>query len=207
MGQGSQFFTVNSLITAYYAASIIIRVGMAFHKHLKLPPYRLTKRCGAETQKESIHRGCSSPHARGSPVEPGAMGGEELSSSNVFTDISFPEPDTDSQSFSEPTLHELQSKASIAGWNKLRKQMILTAVGASAMPFNQLCCICSEVAVFRCQECGPLAFFCYKCLCIQHERMHFFHVAEKWEVHTHAHLMVNFTSAQFPHSISLFPYN
>ena len=151
---------------------------MAFHKHLKLPPYRLTKRCGREVQVRSIHRSCPSSleHCLPSATE------EVYTGDSGGSALPFLESDTESHSFPEPTLHELQSKASIAGWKKLRKQMILTAVERSAMPVDQLCFLCGEIAVFRCQECGPLAYFCYKCLCAQHEKANFFHVPEKWEV-------------------------
>ena len=82
----------------------------------------------------------------------------------------------------EPTLHDLQSQASVAGWNKLRGQMLLTAVEFSAMPEGQICLICSEKATLRCQQCGPLVHYCHQCYLKQHERANFFHVPEKWEV-------------------------
>ena len=92
---------------------------MAFHKHLKLPPYKLTKRCGAEVEVQSIHRSCSSPcvQAQESPVELGVT--EEICSAECL--VPFREYDAEPHSFSESTEHELQSKASVAGWNKLEK--------------------------------------------------------------------------------------
>ena len=110
---------------------------MVFQKHLKLPPYKLTKRCGAEVKVQSIHRRCSSPHAQAqeSPVELGVT--EEICSEECL--VPFVESDAEPHSISEPTEHELQSKASIAGWNKLRKPLILTSVETSAMPVDQIC--------------------------------------------------------------------
>ena len=82
----------------------------------------------------------------------------------------------------EPTLHDLQSQAAVEGWNKLRGQMLLTAIEMSAMPEGQTCLCCSEKATLRCQKCGPLVHYCYQCYLKQHERANFFHVPEKWEV-------------------------
>ena len=79
----------------------------------------------------------------------------------------------------KPMLHELQSKASVKGWSKLRMGMLLSAVNTSAMPSNQLCLVCCEPATLRCQQCGPLIHYCFS---KQHEKVNFFHVPEKWEV-------------------------
>ena len=107
---------------------------MAFHKHFKLPPYKLTQRCVAATQVRSIHRGdsaqydspvqstsvteeretCSEPSQR-IPSFP-CRDGHEFSLCNEQEPLSSPE---------EPTLHELQSKAPVKGWSKLRMGMLL----------------------------------------------------------------------------------
>ena len=144
---------------------------MPFHKHLKLPPYKITKRCGAEVEVRSIHRSCSSPRAQAqeSPVELGVT--EEICSAECL--VPFRESDAEPHSFSEPTEHELQSKASVAGWNKLRKPLILTAIETSAMPVDQICLICGEIAVFCCQECGPLVYFA-TIVCLPNMRRHIF---------------------------------
>lgn len=161
---------------------------MAFHKHFKLPPYRLTQRCGAAVQVRSIHRGDSSQQA--SSLESTFMTKEACSeqSQSMDTDASLPcidgFPSTEERPLlsDDPTLHELQRKASIKGWDKLRMRMLLTAVETSAMPSGQLCLLCCEPAVFRCQDCGPLIHYCYQCYCKQHKRANFLHTPEKWEV-------------------------
>ena len=81
----------------------------------------------------------------------------------------------------EPTLHELQSKAAVKGWSKLRMGMPLTAVETSAMPCNQNCLLCCEHTVFRCQQCGLLIYYCYNCYSKQ-QKANFLHVPEKCEV-------------------------
>ena len=164
---------------------------MAFHKHFKLPPYKLTQRCGAATKVRSIHRGDSAQYDR--PVQSTSVteeretcsepsqcipsfpcrDGHEVSLCNEEEPLSSPE---------EPTLHELQSKASVKGWSKLGMGMLLSAVNTSAMPSNQLCLVCCEPATLRCQQCGPLIHYCYECFSKQHEKVNFFHVPEKWEV-------------------------
>ena len=70
----------------------------------------------------------------------------------------------------------------MAGWDKLRRQILLTAVEMGAMPEGQTCLVCPEKAIFRCQQCGLLVHYCYQCYQKQHERANFFHVPEKWEV-------------------------
>ena len=82
----------------------------------------------------------------------------------------------------EPTHHELQSKADVRGWEQLRDKFLSVATECSAMPLEQLCVLCQSTAEFRCQDCGSNAFYCEICFCSSHENMHFFHVAEKWEV-------------------------
>ena len=71
----------------------------------------------------------------------------------------------------EPTVDELQSKASIEGWGKLRNGMLLSGVNTSAMPCNQLCIICCEPAILQCQQCGPLVHYCRDCFLKQHKNL------------------------------------
>ena len=59
---------------------------------------------------------------------------------------------------------------------------MLNAVEISAMPVDQSCLLCSELAVFRCQECGPLVYYCFECFSKQQQKVNLFHIAEKWEV-------------------------
>ena len=164
---------------------------MAFHKHFKLPPYRLTQRCGAATKVHSIHRGGSAQYDN--PVQSTSVKEEREACSQPSQCIpSF--PCRDDHEFSlcneqeplsppeEPTLHELQSKASVKGWSRLRMGMLLSAVSTSAMPSNRLCLLCCEPGILRCQLCGPLIHYCYECFSKQHEKANFFHVPEKWEV-------------------------
>ena len=162
---------------------------MAFHKHFKLPPYRLTQRCGAAVQVRSIHRGDSSQQ---DPSVERSFVTEEVCSEDSPSIVMDTLPCVDELSScieelpplspDEPTLHELQSKASVKGWNNVRMGMLLTAVETSAMPSGQLCLLCCEPAVFRCQECGPLIHYCSKCFSTQDEKVNFFHTPEKWEV-------------------------
>ena len=37
-------------------------------------------------------------------------------------------------------------------------------------------------ATLRCEECGPLGYFCLECFDNAHRAVNRFHVAEKWEV-------------------------
>ena len=152
---------------------------MACYKHTKLPPYKLTGRFGAALEVRSIHRGSRS--VKQPEAEPEQDQGHSSDSSFHMDDTLQPSLD-DEDACLEPTLHDLQSRAAVSGWDKLRRQMLLTAVEMSAMPEGQTCFVCAEEAIFRCQQCGPLIHYCYLCYQKQHEVANFFHVPEKWEV-------------------------
>ena len=150
---------------------------MAFHKHFKLPPLRLTQRCGTDVQVRSVHRGitvCSRQSPGPEPVE----GARQETQDNVDMG-NLP---SNEELSSEPTDHQLHCQASVRGWEKLQMGMLLNAVESSAMPVGQTCLLCSEPAVFRCQECGPMIYYCHECFSKQHGKVNFFHTAEKWEV-------------------------
>ena len=112
---------------------------MAFHKHFKLPPYRLTQRCGAAVQVRSIHRGDSSQQ---DPSVERSFVTEEVCSEDSPSIVMDTLPCVDELSScieelpplspDEPTLHELQSKASVKRWNNVRMGMLLTAVDSNA---------------------------------------------------------------------------
>ena len=151
---------------------------MAFHKHFKLPPFNLTRRSSAGVHVQDLHRGVSPQ--RNLSDEGRCLDESEDPSRSIVVE---PGICTHSQEqFDEPTLHELQSKASVKGWDILRRRMLSAAIESSAMPIGQLCLLCPALAVLRCQECGPLVHYCCDCFCKQHEKANLFHVAEKWEV-------------------------
>ena len=158
---------------------------MASQKHLKLPPFRLTKRCGTAVEVRSIHRGeCARESRSVEPLEVKLEEGQHLPA-NTAVDNCSPciEEGEPLLECDEPSLHEIQTKASVRGWSKLRKEILLTAVECSAMPEGQICILCSEeAAVFRCQQCGPSVFYCEQCYRNQHEKANYFHTPEKWEV-------------------------
>ena len=82
----------------------------------------------------------------------------------------------------EPTAYELERKSVVAGWQKIRGDVLKVVTEAAAMPLDQLCLSCDMLATLRCQQCGPLGFFCHECFKISHRHINFFHVSEKWEV-------------------------
>ena len=82
----------------------------------------------------------------------------------------------------EPTGHELESKASAAGWAVVRGGILTAVTEAAAMPLSQICHNCEHSATYRCQQCGPLGYFCEGCFLRSHSSMNIFHVPEKWEV-------------------------
>ena len=93
----------------------------------------------------SIHRGsCGKQSVPPQPQQDRSPCHDALVSENEDTSL-------------EPTLHDMQSQAAVEGWNKLRGQVLLTALQMSAMPEGQTCFCCSEKATLRCQKCGPLS--------------------------------------------------
>ena len=61
--------------------------------------------------------------------------------------------------FHEPTEHELHCKSSVAGWDKIRKEIRMVVTEQAAMDEVQVCLLCGELAYLRCQHCGPFGFF------------------------------------------------
>ena len=90
-----------------------------------------------------------------------------------------PQPITE---LDEPTNYELESKASVAGWERVRNGMLRAVTEAACLPLAQSCISCDKEASLRCQRCGPLAYFCPDCFDQCHHKTNIFHVAEKWEV-------------------------
>ena len=59
-----------------------------------------------------------------------------------------------------PSLHKLQREANASAWENVRAKLLHAIVESEAMPLNQVCTKCSEVAAtLRCRKCGPSAFF------------------------------------------------
>ena len=81
----------------------------------------------------------------------------------------------------EPTVHELESKASVSSWKEIRSSLLSAATAAESLPKDQKC-QCSEAALLRCTRCSPGAYFCENCFLALHCQLNSFHVAEKWEV-------------------------
>ena len=148
---------------------------MAYQKRYRLPPLKLTKRCGAAVDYQSIyHR-----NSRGKQSVPPQQQQDSVRDDPLPDTVEYEDAGED---ISTPTLHGLQSQASIEGWSKVRGQVLLTAAEMCAMPENQTCLCCSEKAILRCQKCGPLVYYCHQCFLNQHKKANFFHVPEKWEV-------------------------
>jgi len=151
---------------------------MAFYKQFKLPPLRLTQLSGDTDTTKIIHRG---EESRSAPVKTNSKleDDNELPSCDVNE---LPEDFPSADEFVVPGLHELHSKASIKGWERLRSQILSVHTESSAMPQWQLCLLCPNTAEFRCRECGPNSFYCKECLNLMHRRANFFHTPEQWEV-------------------------
>ena len=60
----------------------------------------------------------------------------------------------------EPTGYEIESRSNVMWWREIAQSMLEAVTEAYAMEPNQLCDICGNKAVFRCQQCGPFGFCC-----------------------------------------------
>ena len=147
---------------------------MATYRRFKLPPLKLTRRKAVETEKLIIHRGENSSGAQmadilsevSSTTTAGLSASEELGNSE----------------FIEPTHHELQSKASVKGWELVRKRLLRSHTECAAMPTGQCCLKCPQLADYWCDQSGPLAFFCYECFYLQHQDVNIYHTPKQWKV-------------------------
>ena len=59
----------------------------------------------------------------------------------------------------EPTGYEIESRSNVMGWWEIAQSMLEAVTEAYAMEPNQMCDICGNEVVFRCQQCGPVGFF------------------------------------------------
>ena len=99
---------------------------MATYRRFKLPPLKLTRQTADNTEKLIIHRIENSSDAQtadilsevSSTTTAGLTASEELGNSE----------------FIEPTHHELQSKASVRGWELIRKRLLRSHTECAAMP-------------------------------------------------------------------------
>ena len=157
------------------------------YRHFSLPSLKLTQRptFGPKTL-EVVQRTFLNPEAEldhpaleeGSASSPLHLAVDSDVDSDEWIPTAVPAPDIE-----EPTCRELESRASIARWEKIRNEMLSVVTEAAAMPLNQLCIICkTAVSSIRCQRCGPMGFFCPDCFQSCHSNTNLFHVAEKWEV-------------------------
>ncbi len=145
------------------------------YRHLKLPPLKLTQ-LPVEGNTRIIHRGLSKPRPEDESGDTEPLLCEDM--------LDMPSPDD----LVEPSHHELQSKASIKGWEQLRSKVLSVHTECSAMPRGQLCLLCPEPAEFRCQECGPVSYYCKECLNLLHEKANLFHTPEQWEVMKYSYM-------------------
>ena len=161
------------------------------HRHVVLPPFKLTKRSSTGVQVRDVHRSVFAH--RCAPLEPpeAIPNADDVEESHSLLLEEPMDSEVSNFALEELTHHELQSRASVESWGKLRKMMISTAMEGCAMPIAQQCLLCPSPAVFRCQQCGPVVYYCSDCFCKQHESANFFHVAEKWEVLSYSKVHYN----------------
>ena len=82
----------------------------------------------------------------------------------------------------EPICYEVETKASIAGWESIRKMVQVTVTEMEALPLLEICLRCPAPATMRCQQCVSRSYYCQPCFLHNHTKVNIFHVAEIWKV-------------------------
>ena len=148
---------------------------MAFYSRVKLPPLKLSVRSASATCRTMLFRGSTEPSSINVAEDKVEENDQEEEADLTLDDLS--------DEACEPTHHELHCKASVKGWAEHRKKLLSVLTESAAMPLGQLCALCPNNALYRCQECGPLVFYCQECFRTQHKSVNYFYIAEKWEVY------------------------
>lgn len=151
------------------------------YSQVTLPPLKVTKRSTSGSESfEVLHRGSekeASQEYSSHQLNPSAHtdpGGTPA------LDIPLISPNHE---LFEPTTHELERKGNVAGWEKVRTEILKIGIEMEAIPPQQQCNICQSCsAAVRCRSCGPMGYFCYPCFKDRHSKVNMFHIGEKWEV-------------------------
>lgn len=145
------------------------------YRRCSLPPLKLTRRRAfAPKAEEIVQRGSSD-------VQPDTLPASAKVTSCTEQCLSSSPTWELQQDLEEPTSHELESRAAVAGWERIRCGMLKAVTEAAGMPESPKCVICGDVASMRCQRCGPLGVFCPECFYQYHAHLNLFHIAEKYE--------------------------
>ena len=169
---------------------------MASRKKMKLPPLKVKQRStSGKTVQRVIPRGILGPVGDRVDTNLGTVEGPRSAvGDRVDTNLGTVEGprsgihwDSDehsipADSLPEPSLHKITQESAIAGWNKVRPDLLRVVIETSAVPSAQLCCLCTNEATYRCLSCSPTDFFCGNCFNKIHEKKFFFHTGEVWEV-------------------------
>ncbi len=149
-----------------------------------LAPLKLTRRsaCGS-VKREDLHQGAkvvevpisvySGDHSDDHPTP--------MSSPSATTPISSALVDE-----VEETMYSIEAKSSVAGWEAVRERLLFGVTESLGMPVGQMCVLCRKSdAVIRCQQCGPLSYYCRACTDTVHSQCSFLHTTEQWTVCLH----------------------
>ena len=146
---------------------------MAKRLNLKLPSFKLTKRStSGKVPHHLVLRGLdSSQETEGASIEPYQ---DASSSPNAAEDFT-----TDD---ALPSLHQIHHKQSVQAWRNIWQELLKISIETEAMPENEQCYVCKEVATMRCLQCSSRLYYCSSCFNSLHSRTNIFHWAVVWEV-------------------------
>ena len=138
--------------------------GMA-HKSCAMPLLKLTKRPTREKKEvEYLHRGVQGPDRSTSSiicdqvVQFSQSNDLSLQSTRCEVQLSHEDLSFLTVTEREPTSYEIERKASVLGWEKVRIGLLKAVREASAMPPNQACIHCNTAASLKCKQCSPITY-------------------------------------------------
>ena len=154
------------------------------HRSFILPPLKLTRRSACGTPiRENLHQGVRVVHPT---LDQGLFGGVTSSEHSSAVAASLASSVSASVSVglesgacgdNELTMHEIESKSSMAGWEAIRSSMLAVDTESQGMPAGQKCELCGEnYALIKCWQCGHLSHIFVKVVWIVYTRRLLFYM-------------------------------
>ena len=146
---------------------------------MKLPAFKVTQTTSsAPTVHRHVPRGqftaCNSQYIDASDCEVPSQHEESVDVERERMESDFSSHmDCLGQSVS---LHAVKQQVSACAWGQIRSVLRKAVVESSAMPKNQVCILCSKMALYRCIQCGPNSYYCCDCFGQAHKSVNIFHI-------------------------------
>ena len=80
-----------------------------------------------------------------------------------------------------PSLHAIKQAANTEAWKAIHTDLLRRVTESHAIS-GQCCFVCSDIAQYRCVQCGPNCYCCSQCLGYSYSMANIFHIPEEWVV-------------------------